>query len=377
MRVPRGLALALLLISAVLPGSSAAQQRLAAPVRVVVAGDSTASDYGPERWPRRGWGQEIGSWFDASVDVRNHAQSGRSARSFIEQGWIYDVARDLRAGDLLLIQFGHNDGKADDPARYDEPQRAFPYWLAQYVALARRSGATPVLLTPVARRHFVDGRATDRHGPYTEAVRALARRENVALVDLGASSLRWLQGLGEDGSRAFYLHLPERNLRDDTHFHQRGAAAVACLIVQGLRARGLVDPARLRRDTACGIPDDLDTAVPGASRIARAGDYRRAQPAPHGGGGTTVADPLFEDVADLDLVLRRRVLPPGAGIGLHRHDHDEIYYVLSGRGRYLLDGATYDVGSGDALLTRRGSSHALHQTGEDDLVILINYRRAR
>ncbi len=358
-------------------GGALAQQRLAPPLRLVIAGDSTASDYDAARWPRRGWGQELPSFVDASVDVRNRAQSGRSARSFIEQGWIYDVARDLRAGDLLLIQFGHNDEKADDPTRYDEPQQAFPLWLRQYVELARAVGATPVLLTPVARRHFVAGRAVDRHGPYAEAVRALARREQVALVDLGASSLRWLAGLGEDGSRAFYLHLPEQNLRDDTHFHQRGAAAVACLVVQGLREQGLLDAARLRRDTDCGIPDDRDTVRSGASRIARAGDYRRAQPAPHGGGGSTVADALFEDVADLDLVLRRRVLPPGAGIGLHRHAHDEIYYILSGQGLYVLDGVSYTVGAGDALLTRAGSSHALQQSGADPLVLLIDYERRR
>ncbi|WP_343231954.1 cupin domain-containing protein [Tahibacter caeni] len=340
-----------------------------------MAGDSTASEYDATRWPRRGWGQELASFVDASVEVRNRAQSGRSARSFIEQGWIYDVARDLRAGDLLLIQFGHNDEKIDDPARYDEPQWAFPLWLRQYVELARAVGATPVLLTPVARRHFVAGRAVDRHGPYAQAVRALAQREQAALVDLGASSLRWLAGLGEDASRAFYLHVPEQNLRDDTHFHQRGAAAVACLVVQGLREQGLLDASRLRRDSDCGIPDDRDTARPGASRIARDGDYGRAQPAPHGGGGTTVAYPLFEDVPDLRIVLRRRVLPAGAGIGLHRHAHDEIYYILSGSGRYVLDGVAHDVGPGDALLTRAGSSHALHQVGAEELVLLINYEK--
>jgi lysophospholipase L1-like esterase/mannose-6-phosphate isomerase-like protein (cupin superfamily) len=356
---------------------ASAQQRIATPLRIVIAGDSTASEYDATRWPRRGWGQELPGWFDASVDVRNRAQSGRSSRSFIEQGWIYDVARDLRAGDLLLIQFGHNDEKFDDPARYDEPQREFPRWLRQYVELARAVGAQPVLLTPVARRHFVAGRAIDLHGPYTQAVRALAREAQVPLVDLGAASLRWLSGLGEDASRAFYLHVPEQNLRDNTHFHQRGAAAVACLVVQGLREQGLIDAARLRRDTDCGIPDDTDTVVAGASRIAREGDYRRAQPSPHGGGGSTIAYPLFEDVPDLDLVLRRRVLPPGAGIGLHRHTHDEIYYVLSGQGRYVLDGVAHDVGPGDALLTRTGSSHALFQVGEADLVILINYRVVR
>jgi lysophospholipase L1-like esterase/mannose-6-phosphate isomerase-like protein (cupin superfamily) len=371
LRLVCALALVLLLGA----GGAAAQRRLSPPLRIVVAGDSTASEYDASRWPRRGWGQELPGFLDASVEVRNRAQSGRSARSFIEQGWIYDVARDLRAGDLLLIQFGHNDEKRDDPARYNEPQRAFPLWLRQYLALARRAGATPVLLTPVARRHFVAGRASDLHGPYAEAVRALARQDGVALVDLGAASLRWLDGLGEDASRTYYLHVPEQNLRDNTHFHQRGAAAMACLVAQGLVRQGLIDAARLRRDIDCGIPDDADTVRPGASRIARDGDYRRTQAAPHGGGGSTIAYPLFDDVADLDLILRRRVLPPGAGIGLHRHTHDEIYYVLSGQGRYVLDGEAYDVGPGDALLTRTGSSHALHQTGEADLVILINYPR--
>lgn len=356
-------------------GTASAQQRLPLPLRIVIAGDSTASEYDASRWPRRGWGQELPGWFDASVEVRNRAQSGRSARSFIEQGWIYDVAHDLRAGDLLLIQFGHNDEKRDDPARYNEPQQAFPLWLRQYLTLARNVGATPVLLTPVARRHFVAGHASDLHGPYAQAVRALARQEGVALVDLGDASLRWLDGLGEEASRDYYLHVPAQNLRDNTHFHQRGAAAIACLVVQGLRAHGLVDAARLRRDIDCGIPDHVDAVRRGASRIARDGEYRRAQPAPHGGGGTTVAYPLFDDVPDFDLILRRRVLPPGAGIGLHRHTHDEIYYVLSGRGRYVLDSIVYDVGAGDALLTRAGSHHALHQVGEADLVILINYRK--
>lgn len=371
----RALALAGLLLCAALP--AIAQQRVATPLRIVIAGDSTASEYDASRWPRRGWGQELASYLDASVDVSNRAQSGRSARSFMAQGWIYDVARDLRPGDLLLIQFGHNDAKFDDPARYDEPQKAFPSWLMQYVDLARRSGATPVLLTPVARRHFVDGQPRDLHGPYAEAVRALARTQQVALVDLNLSSLRWLAGLGEDASRDFYLHVPAQGLKDNTHFHQRGAAAVACLVLRDLVQQQLLPATRLRRDVDCGQPDWNEASVDAGSRVARAGDYARAQPSPHGGGGATTAEPLFDDVQGLDLLLRKRVLPAGAGIGLHRHDKDEIYYVLSGRGRYVLDGVLHEVSAGDALLTRAGSSHALYQQGEEELVILITYRRGR
>lgn len=367
----RWLAAALLLLSA---ATATAQQRLPPPLRLVIAGDSTASEYDSSRWPRRGWGQELPGYLDAAVEVRNRAQSGRSSRSFIQQGWIYDVATDLRAGDLLLIQFGHNDEKLDDPARYNEPQAEFPRWLMHYVELAWRSGAVPVLLTPVARRHFVDGRPVDLHGPYAEAVRALARQQGVALVDLDLASLRWLAGLGEDASRDFYLHVPAQGLKDNTHFHQRGAAAVACLVLQGLVQQQLLAAARLRRDIDCGQPD-WNEAASASSRIARAGDYRRAQASPHGGGGSSEADAFFADVADLDMVLRKRILPAGAGIGLHRHDKDEIYYVLSGRGRYVLDGVLHEVGPGDALLTRIGSSHAIYQTGEEALVILIGYRK--
>jgi mannose-6-phosphate isomerase-like protein (cupin superfamily) len=69
------------------------------------------------------------------------------------------------------------------------------------------------------------------------------------------------------------------------------------------------------------------------------------------------------------------VLHRGAGIGLHQHDHDEIYYVISGTGVYTLDGKEHSVGPGDAMLTRPGSTHTIRQTGSDDLVLLITYRK--
>ena len=74
--------------------------------------------------------------------------------------------------------------------------------------------------------------------------------------------------------------------------------------------------------------------------------------------------------------MRKRVLHKGAGIGLHLHDKDEVYYVISGRGLYLLDGKAHEVGPGDAMLTRPGSTHGIQQRGDEDLVLLIAYPRA-
>jgi quercetin dioxygenase-like cupin family protein len=130
------------------------------------------------------------------------------------------------------------------------------------------------------------------------------------------------------------------------------------------------------RDTDCGArPTALAdrAAQPHPSAIAHGADLARPQVGPHGGPGRTTATPFFADAQNMPFAFRKRALHKGAGIGLHQHDHDEIYYVLSGRGRYILDGAVYEVSEGDALLTRTGSTHSIHQAGDDDLVILIVY----
>jgi quercetin dioxygenase-like cupin family protein len=124
---------------------------------------------------------------------------------------------------------------------------------------------------------------------------------------------------------------------------------------------------------ACG------TAAAGEPRrdsyVEQARDIAVQQTGPHEGEGPTTAYPFFADAADFDLVFRQRALHPGATIGEHRNDKDEIYYVLSGRGELLLDGKRREVGPGDAILTCNGSTHALAQRGKDDLVILVAYRK--
>jgi lysophospholipase L1-like esterase/quercetin dioxygenase-like cupin family protein len=347
--------------------------------RIFIAGDSTASEYGPERAPRTGWGQVLQTYLNADAwEVRNHAQSGRSSRSFIDQGWLDGIAKDLRKGDVLLIQFGHNDEKIEDPTRYNEPLQAYPQWLMRYVALARERGAVPILVTPVARRKFDHGQLLDTHGLYPQAMRDLAARERIDLIDLHAVSMDWLRALGDEASKAFYMHVPEQSQADDTHFQRRGAFAVACLVVGGWEK---LDPSlkkHLVRDTDCGarptaLADRSSQAHP--SLVAHERDIAVVQPGPHGGAGDTTAYPLFKDAPGMSFEFRKRALHRGAGIGLHQHDHDEIYYVISGSAVYTLDGKEHVVAAGNAMLTRPGSTHAIRQTGDDDLVLLITYRK--
>jgi len=345
--------------------------------RIFIAGDSTASDYSVERAPRAGWGMALPSYFGANRDVRNHALSGRSSRSFIEQGALEKIANELRKDDILLIQFGHNDEKVEDPSRYTEPQTEFPGWLMRYVEVAREHEAIPILVTPLARRVFDKGQLLDTHGPYTQAVRDLAQREKIGLIDLNTRSMDWLRALGAEPSKRYYMHVPEQQQVDDTHLQWHGATAVACFIVEGMKQLDPTLASAVVRDTSCGAKPtaraDLATQAH-PSAVVHLGDVPALQqPGPHGGNGETTAYQYFLDAPDLPLQFRKRVLQKGAGIGLHQHVHDEIYYVLGGNGVYILDGKLHEVNEGDVLLTRSGSTHALQQSGNDDLTILITY----
>ena len=356
---------------AVVPAAAAKPE----PRRVFLVGDSTASEYPPERAPREGWGMRMQPRLAPGWELRNHARSGRSARSFIEEGWLQPVADGLRAGDVLLIQFGHNDAKVEDPSRYSDPDAAYPQWLSRYLALARERGATPVLVTPVARRKFDGAQLLDTHGPYPQAVRDLARREGVHLVDLGALSMDWLRAIGDAASKPYYMHVPAQGQADDTHFSAAGARVVACLVAAGWRATDPDAPVLPVDAEGCrAIPASQSPVSP--SVVVAERDIALAQPGPHQGEGRTTSYPFFADATGFSLVFRKRALHPGATIGDHVNDKDEIYYVLSGRGELMLNGRRREVGPGDAILTRTGDSHGLRQRGDEDLVIFIVFDEA-
>ena len=115
--------------------------------------------------------------------------------------------------------------------------------------------------------------------------------------------------------------------------------------------------------------------TPGGYIVEHDADVQKAEPGTHNGGGETIGYSFFAKVPKLGLIFRKRALKPGSGIGYHEQKEDEIYYVLSGRGTMTIDGKSFEVGPGTAVLTRPGSSHGLKQVGNEDLVILINYEQ--
>jgi mannose-6-phosphate isomerase-like protein (cupin superfamily) len=145
------------------------------------------------------------------------------------------------------------------------------------------------------------------------------------------------------------------------------------MIIRTLSAATLVIAAVAWGSVALPASPQAAPASATGSRIQRDAEVAVRQPGPHEGTGFTTAYPFFADLKDLRLVFRKRALHPGASIGVHAQEDDEIYYVISGTGEYTLDGKTIAVSPGTALLTRRGSTHGLRQTGKDDLVVLITY----
>lgn len=103
-------------------------------------------------------------------------------------------------------------------------------------------------------------------------------------------------------------------------------------------------------------------------------DIAVEQPGPHNGGGTTTAFPFFEKTKDFKMAFRKRILKPGSSIGYHLQETDEVYYILSGNGEMKMNGEIFAVKSGDAILTRPGSSHGLKPTGNGELTVLISYQ---
>jgi lysophospholipase L1-like esterase len=213
------------------------------PIRVFLIGDSTMADKPLIGTAERGWGQVLPLFFGSGVLVENHARNGRSSKSFITEGRGQIVLDKLQAGDYVFIQFGHNDAKKEDTSRYAEPHTSYKANLLRFVNEARSKGATPVLLTPVSRRHFDEhAMLTDTHGDYPGVVREIASENKVPLIDVHRSSMKVLAEIGDDESRKMFVWLkPElytanrAGRKDDTHFNEYGALKIAGLVVRGLK----------------------------------------------------------------------------------------------------------------------------------------------
>lgn len=229
------------------------------PVHIFMAGDSTMADKTLTRsvtdsttglktaypYLERGWGQLLPEFLNEKALVKNYARNGRSTRTFVEEGLWSDLIKNTQKGDFVIIQFGHNDGVITKKS-YTNPAQ-FRLNFVAFVNEVRAKGATPILCTPVARRKFdANGVLEKTHGEFPDIIRAVAKQEKVALIDMEVLTSKMLQDAGVEQSNKFFHKFapgespffPEGH-DDNTHFNEDGARRVAELFVKEIRKQKL------------------------------------------------------------------------------------------------------------------------------------------
>ena len=222
-------------------------------ITVWLIGDSTMSVKDVKTYPETGWGMPFVYFFDSTVTVDNRAQNGRSTRTFMEENRWQPVVSALQEGDYVFVQFGHNDEVKTKKSYTTEEE--FKANLVKYISDTRSKKASPVLLTPVARRKFDStGHVVGTHDVYAQIVRDVAKENNVPLIDLDKEGQALYQQFGEDKSKLLFNQLaPEehpnypKGKEDNTHFNELGARMIAEIVLKNIKSLGLELAERVKK----------------------------------------------------------------------------------------------------------------------------------
>lgn len=231
-------------------------------VKIFMIGDSTMANKNIKGGNlERGWGMMLGNFFDDDVVIDNHAKNGRSSKSFIAEGLWRQVCEQIKPGDYVFIQFGHNDEK-QDTARHTEPGTTFDANLRMFVNETKMRGGIPVLFNSVVRRTFADSktavedddkrdnsssnlvegdRLIDTHGDYLVSPRKVAAETGTVFIDANKITHELEQGLGPVASKKLHMcyepgevpSFPEGR-QDNTHYNVYGAYTVAGLLADAV-----------------------------------------------------------------------------------------------------------------------------------------------
>jgi len=205
-------------------------------------GDSTVQDNDDSTYPQTGMGQGLRLFLENHVKLSNHAKNGRSTKSFLDEGRLALVYDQMKIGDLLLIQFGHNDGKEGDLTRFTSPSE-YKENLIKMINAARNRHGKPILITPLCRCWFKNDYCLEKgiHGEYPQAMKEVALEMQVPLIDLYNRSRKVLKSLGRRKSLTLFMTLkaneydnyPE-GLDDQTHLKYNGAMLFGNIVVEEL-----------------------------------------------------------------------------------------------------------------------------------------------
>ena len=230
---------------------------------IFLCGNSTVVDQNSEPWAS--WGQMITRWFDSSIAISNHAESGLTARTFLGGNRLDKILTMMKPGDYVVCEFGHNDEKEKRPG--DGAWYHYVYNLKIFVDRVRAAGGNIIFCTPTQRRFWEDDNKhiRDTHGEFPAAMLSVAERENVPVIDLNGMTRTFFETLGFEDSKKALVHYPantypgqDKPLADNTHFNPYGAYEVAKMVVMGMKKLNLPVLKGLRSDWADFNPSQPD-----------------------------------------------------------------------------------------------------------------------
>lgn len=255
---------------------------------IFLASDSTVQTYEDYYDPQTGWGEALHNFFGNyigegpcedcnynqsrsyetdQVIIENRAIGGRSSRSFIEEGKLDDLLEDVKPGDYLLVQWGHNDATSSRPNRYVSPED-FGKWIQYYIEGAKQRGAACILVTPAARYSYnADGTFNENFKAYGDVMRTIAAQENIPLADLSAASIALCESFGIEGAKSLFLWVEPGEYEgayaggatDSTHLQYYGAYKFAQCVaaeIAGIPQNG--DPMLSRLQSFINLKESAD-----------------------------------------------------------------------------------------------------------------------
>lgn len=205
--------------------------------KVYLIGDSLMQDYNYLSYPQYGYGSIFRNFAKEGVEVVNLAKAGCSTKSFIEQGRFKIVVDEIKEGDLLIIEFGNNDEKVEDPNRYTNKDKEFLENIRYFYDTAINNKANAIILTSPTRFIVKDNILIDSHLGYPQALYQYARKNKLNIIELNQITQNIYNFIGFDNVKKYHLIYPKdkyyrflEGVSDTSHYSFEGALLI-CVIV--------------------------------------------------------------------------------------------------------------------------------------------------
>ena len=211
--------------------------------KIYLLGDSTCQTNGEDTYPQTGWGQLLQDYVTKDYKVINLAKNGRSTKSFIDEGLFDPCKKRLKKGDIVIIQFGHNDEK-EDINRHTDPFTSYQDNLNYFIDVTLKKGATPILISSIYRRLFIKEHklVKNTHGLYPKAMKQVAKKRKVIFIDMNKITYLWLKKLGDSKSKQYFMNFDsniylnyKEGKEDNTHLRYDGAKVICEFIIQAIK----------------------------------------------------------------------------------------------------------------------------------------------